>query len=104
MLCPQTFNLSRKLRQCLFGRVHHFFRQEGVSHATDKVLKSKALHIYDSTNSGVVSMEPWVLMGRGRCPQFPSTVDGVGAMTFDCHVGTCPQKGTRAGSNAVLPH
>ena len=69
-----------------------------------EVLKSKALHIYYSTNTGVLSTEPWVLMGRGRCPQFPSTVDGVGAMTFDCHVGTCPQKGTRAGSNAVLPH
>ena len=50
----------------------------------------------------VLSTEPWVLMGRGHCCQFPS-VDGVGAMASDSHVGTCPQKGTRAGSNAVLP-
>ena len=68
------------------------------------VLKSKALHIYDSTNTGVLSTEPWVLMDRSQCSQFPSPVDGVGAMASDGNVGTCAQKGNRAGSNAVLPH
>ena len=54
--------------------------------------------------TGVLSMEPWVLMGRGRCPQFPCPMDGPGVMASDCHVETYPEKGARAGSNAVLSH
>ena len=45
-----------------------------------------------------------MLMDRSQCSQFPSPVDGVGAMASDGNVGTCAQKGTRAGSNTVLPH
>ena len=71
---------------------------------TDKILKSKALHIYDSINTGVLSTEPWVLMGRGCCSPFAFPVDGTGDMASNGHAGICPQKGTRAGSNTVLPH
>ena len=54
--------------------------------------------------TGVLNTEPWVLMSRGHCAQFPCPMDGAGVMASDSHVGTYSAKGTRAGSNAVLSH
>ena len=86
MLCPHTFSLCVGICGTIFpGQCITSSGEKGCPSPIDKVLKSKALHIYDSTNSGVVSMEPWVLMDRGRCSQFPSPVDGVGAMASDGH-------------------
>ena len=77
--------------------------KKGGPSPTDKVLKSKALHIYDSTNRcshhGALGVN-----GQRPFSPVPFSYGRAGTMDSDSHVGTCPQKGTRAGSNAVLPH
>ena len=77
--------------------------KKGCPTSTDTLLNSQVLHIYNFTNTSVLCTEPLMLISRSSFHWFPSLVGRAGFMAWDSHTGTCPQKGIRAGFNALLP-